>query len=162
MFIGRTDAEAEAPIFWLPVAKSQLIGKDPDAGKYWRREEKGTTEDKTAGWHHWLDGYELEQAPGDGEGQESLACCCPWGQKESDTTEPLNKHPHWGPGFIYAFLLHSQVGSPQARVKTFPSNLCALPLQGLVMFLPGKRARNSFKAKSHMQQDAHACIRCQH
>ena len=57
---------------------------------------------------------------------------------------------------------HSQVGSPQARVKTFPSNLCALPLQGLVMFLPGKRARNSFKAKSHMQQDAHACIRCQH
>ena len=59
----------------------------------------------------------------------------------------LNKHPHWGPGFIYAFLLHSWVGSPQAWVKTFPSNLCALPLQSLAMFLPGKRARNSFKAK---------------
>ena len=144
--MGRTDAKAETPIHWPPDVKSQLIGKDPDAGKYWRQ-EKGTTEDETAGWHHWLDGYEFEQTPGDGKGQESLACCRPWGHKESDTTERLNKHPLWGPGFIYAFLLHPRVGCPQAWVKTFPSNLCALPLQSLAMFLPGKRARNSFKAK---------------
>ena len=66
----------------LPDAKSWLIGKDPEAGKDWRQ-EKGTTEDKMVGWHHWLNGHESEQAPGDGEGQRSLACCSPWGQKES-------------------------------------------------------------------------------
>ena len=68
IFTGRTDAEAEAPILWLPDAKSQLIGKDPDAGKDWGQEEKGTTEDEMVGWHHWLNGHEFEQAPGDGEG----------------------------------------------------------------------------------------------
>ena len=73
-----------------PDAKSWLIGKDPDAGKDWRREEKGTTEDEMAGWHHWLDGHEFEQAPGVGDGQGSLVCCSPWGGKESDTTEWLN------------------------------------------------------------------------
>ena len=64
--------------------------KDPDAGKDWRQEEKGTTEDEVVGWHHWLDGNELEQAPGVGEGQGSLVCCKPWGLKESDTTKQLN------------------------------------------------------------------------
>ena len=90
MFIGRTDAEAETPILWPPHAKSWLTGKDPDAGKDWRREEKGTTEDEVVGWHHWLDEHESEQALGVGDGQGSLACCSPWGHKESDTTERLN------------------------------------------------------------------------
>ena len=66
--------------------KSWLIGKDPDAGKDWRQEEKGTTEDKMVGWHHWLNGHEFEQAPGGGEGQGSLVCCSPWGRKKLDTT----------------------------------------------------------------------------
>ena len=87
IFIGRTDAEVEAPKLWPPDAKSWLIWKDPDAGKDWRHEEKGTTEDKMDGWHHWLNAHEFEQALGDGEGQESLACCSPWACKESDTTE---------------------------------------------------------------------------
>ena len=68
IFIGRSDAEAEAPILWPPDAKNQLIGKDPDAGKDWRREEKGVIEDEMVGWHHQLDGHEFEQAPGDGDG----------------------------------------------------------------------------------------------
>ena len=89
-FIGRTDAEAEALILWLPDAKSQLTGKDPDAGKDWRQEEKETTEDEMVGWHHWLNGHEFEQVPGVGDGQGSLAYCSPWGCKESDTTEQLN------------------------------------------------------------------------
>ena len=86
--IGRTDAEAEAPIFWPPDVKTRLIGKDPDAGKDWRQ-EKGTTEDVMAGWYHWLNGYEFEQAWGDSEGQGSLACCSPWGCKESNMTWQL-------------------------------------------------------------------------
>ena len=86
IFIERTDAEAEAPILWPPDANNWVIRKDPDAGKDWRQEEKGTTEDEMVGWHHQLDGHELEQAPGDGEGQGSLACCSSWGCKESDTT----------------------------------------------------------------------------
>ena len=69
IFIGRTDAEAEAPIIWPPDAKSRLIGKDPDAGKIWRQEEKGMTEDEMFWWHHQLNGYESEQAPGVGDGQ---------------------------------------------------------------------------------------------
>ena len=90
IFIGRTDAEAETPILWPPDAKNWLIAKDPNAGKVWRWEEKGTTEGKMVGWHHWLDGHEFEQAPGVGDGQGSLACCSPWGCKELDTTEGLN------------------------------------------------------------------------
>ena len=70
--------------------KNWLIGKDPDARKDWKREEKGMTEDEMAGWHHWLDGHESEQAPGAGDGQGSLVCCSPRGHKESDTTEWLN------------------------------------------------------------------------
>ena len=80
IFIGRTDAEAEAPILWLPDEKSQLIGKDPDAGKD-RRQEKGMTEDEMLGWHHQLNGHEFEQALGDSEGQTSLVCCSPWGHR---------------------------------------------------------------------------------
>ena len=90
MFIERTDAEAEAPILWPPDVKNQLIGKDPNAGKDWRWEDKGTTEDEIVGWHYRLNGHEFEQALGVGDGQGSLACCSPWGCKESDTTERLN------------------------------------------------------------------------
>ena len=75
-FIGRTDAEGEAPILWPPDAKSWLPRKDLNAGKDWGQEEKGTTaEDEMVGWHHWLDGHGFEQTPGDKEGQGSLACC---------------------------------------------------------------------------------------
>ena len=91
IFIGRTDAETEAPILWPPDVKSQLIRKDPDAGKDWRQEEKEMTEKKMVGWHHWLNEHEFEQSPADGEGQRSLACCSPWGCKESDTTEQQQK-----------------------------------------------------------------------
>ena len=90
IFIGTADAEAETPILWPPDAKNWLIWKDPDAGKDWRQEEKGMTEEKMVGQHHRLNGHECEQAPGDGDGQGSLACCSPWGCKESDTTEQLN------------------------------------------------------------------------
>ena len=89
-WIFRTDAEAEAPILWPPDEKYWLTGKDPDAGKDWRQEEKGTTEDKMVGWHHWLNGDEFEQAPGVADGQGSLACHSPWGRNESDTTEQQN------------------------------------------------------------------------
>ena len=89
IFIGRTDAEAEASILWPPDANSQLIGKDPDAGKDWQQEEKGMTEHEMVGRHHWLDGHEFEQAPGVGDRQGSLACCSPWGHKELDTAEWL-------------------------------------------------------------------------
>ena len=92
IFIGRTGAEMEAPKLGPPDAKSLLIGKDPDAGKDWRQEEKGTTEDEMVGWHHWLNGHETEQTVGDGEGQGSLARYSPWGRKESDTTERLNSN----------------------------------------------------------------------
>ena len=90
VFIGRTDAEAETPILGPPHAKSWLIGKDPDAGRDWGQEEKGTTEDEMAGWHHWLNGHESEWTPGVGDGQGGLACYDSWGHKESDTTEQLN------------------------------------------------------------------------
>ena len=81
IFIGRTDVEAETPILFFcpPDAKNRLIGKDSDAGKDWGQEEKGTTEDKMVGWHHWLDGHEFEQALGVGDGQGSLPCRSSWG-----------------------------------------------------------------------------------
>ena len=89
-FFGRNDAKAETWIFWPPDGKNRLNGKDSDAGKDWRQEEKGMTEDKMVGSHHQLNGHEFEQAPGVGDGQGSLVCCSPWGRKKSDTTEWLN------------------------------------------------------------------------
>ena len=89
IFIGTTDADAEAPILWLSDVKNWLIGKDPDAGKDWRQ-EKGMTEEEMVGRHHSFDGHEFEQAPGLGDGQGGLACCSPCGHKESDRTKRLN------------------------------------------------------------------------
>ena len=83
-------AEAETPILCPPHMKSCLIGKDPDSGRDWGQEEKGTTEDEMAGCHHQLDGHEFGQTPGVGDGQGGLACCDSWGRKESDTIEQLN------------------------------------------------------------------------
>ena len=86
IFIGSTDGEAEAPILWPSHAKNWLTGKDPDAGKDWRQEEKGMTENEMIGWHHRLSGHEFEQTLGVGDGQGGLVCCSPWGCKELDTT----------------------------------------------------------------------------
>ena len=90
VFIGGTDAKAETPILWPPHAKSWLTGKDPDAGRDWGQEEKGTTEDKMVGWHHRLNVHEFEWTPGVGDGQGGLVCSDSWGRKESDMTEWLN------------------------------------------------------------------------
>ena len=86
IFTGRTEAEAETPILWPPDVRNWLIGKDPDGGRDWRQ-EKGTTEDKMAGWHHQVDGHEFEQALGVGDGQGSLACCSPWGHRHGCAIE---------------------------------------------------------------------------
>ena len=93
VFIGRTDAEAEAPVLWPPDMKSQFIAKDPVAGKDWGQ-EKRMTEDEMVGWHHWLNGLEFEQISGDSEGQGRLVCCCPW------------NFPGKGTGVGWHFLLH--------------------------------------------------------
>ena len=90
VFIGGTDAKGETLILCPPYAKSWLIGKDPDAGKDWGQEEKGTTEDKMVGWHHRLNGHGFGWTPGVGDGQGGLVCCSAWDHKESDTTERLN------------------------------------------------------------------------
>ena len=96
IFTGRTDAEIEAPILWPPDAKSQLIGKDTDAGKNWRHEEKGATEDEMVGLYHPLSGHEFEQILGDSEGQGSLTCGKSMGIAKSDTTEQLNNNKSAG------------------------------------------------------------------
>ena len=90
VFIGRNDAKAQTPVLWPPHAKSWLIGKDSDAGRDWGQEEKGTTEDEMAGWHHRFDVCEFEWTLGVGDGQGGLSCCDSWGCKELDTTEWLN------------------------------------------------------------------------
>ena len=90
-FFLRSDAKAETPVLWPPLVKSWLIAKDSDAGRDWGQEEKGTTEDEMAGWHHWLDGCESQWTPGVADGQGGLACYDSWGCKELDTTVRL----HW-------------------------------------------------------------------
>ena len=91
VFIGRTDVEAKTPILWPPDAKNWLIWKDPDAGKDWRQEEKGTTEDEMVRWHHQLDGHKFEQAPEVDDGQGGLAYCSPWGRRvRHDQVTELN------------------------------------------------------------------------
>ena len=99
-----------------------LIGKDPDAGKDWRHEEKGMTEDEVVGWQHQLNGHESEQAPWVGDRQGSLACCSPWGHKESDTTEQLN----WTEGWLHStFCFHIREKGSKLRIwflKLTPTN----------------------------------------
>ena len=95
VFFGRNDAKAETPLLWPPHVKSWLIGKDSDAGRDWGQEEKGTTEDDMAGWHHRLNGHGFEWTPGVGDGQRGLVCCNSWGCKESDMTEKLNWTEHF-------------------------------------------------------------------
>ena len=109
IFIGGTDTEAESLILRPPDAKSRFIRKDPDAGKDWRQEEKGTTQDEMVGWHHRLNGREFERAPGDGGGQGSLACCSPQRCKESDTTEWLNWTEYSIVYMWHIFFIHSLV-----------------------------------------------------
>ena len=92
VFIVKTDVEAETPVLWPSDAKNWLLGEDHDAGKDWRQEEKGMTEDEIAGWHHRLDGHGSGWTPGVGDGQGGLACCDSQGRKESNTTERLNWH----------------------------------------------------------------------
>ena len=99
-FIGRTDVEAETPILWPPDGKNWLLGKDSDAGKDWRQEEKGTTEDEMVGWHHQLDWHEFEEALGVGDGPGSLVGGSSWSCNESDMTEPLNS-------FVLCFLIYN-------------------------------------------------------
>ena len=100
VFFGRNDAKAEAPVLWPPHVESWLIGKDSDAGRDWGQEEKGTTEDEMAGWHHQLDGLEFEWSLGVGDGQGGLVSCNSWGRKESDTTEQLN----WADIAVYIYI----------------------------------------------------------
>ena len=100
VFFGRTDVEAEIPIFWPPDVKNWLIWRDLDAGKDWRWEEKGTTEDEMVGWHHWLDGHKFGWTPRVGDG---LAWCSPWGHKESDTERATE--PNWTDASILPFQL---------------------------------------------------------
>ena len=112
VFIGRTDFEAEAPILWPPDVKCWLIWKDPDVGKDWQQEEKGTAEDEMVEWHHWLDGPEFEQALGVVDRQGSLMYCSPWGHKEADMTERLN----WTELNMLWILVKGQINS---QMKTF-------------------------------------------
>ena len=92
IFVGRTDTEAETPVFWSSDVNSWLIGKVPDAGKDWGQKEKRASADEMGGWHHSCSGHELGQTSGDGEGQRGLTCCSPWSCKESDTTGWLNNN----------------------------------------------------------------------
>ena len=116
-FIGRTVAEGAAPILWPTAVKSQLIRKDPDAGKDWGQEEKEMTEDEMVGWHHWLNGHELEQPPRDSEGQGSLVGCSPWGHKESDVTEWPNNNPDQR----RCKLLQESDSYPKEKLRSFSS-----------------------------------------
>ena len=104
-FFGRTDAKAETLVLWPPHVKNWLIGKDSDAGRDWGQEEKRTTEDEMAGWHHWLNGREFEWTLGVSDGQGGLVCCDSWGRKESDMIEWLNwTKLNWTyPGVLHFF-----------------------------------------------------------
>ena len=117
------DAETEAPILWPPDAKSRLIRNDPDAGRDWGQEEKGTTEDEMVGWHHRLGGHKFEQAPGVGDGQGGLASCSPWGHTESDTTEPVNSNSE-GKGPV---LTCAKVAPPAPLARVLSARITCSP-----------------------------------
>ena len=95
ILFGRTDAEAETPVFWSSDANSWFTGKVLDIGKDWGQKERRASEDEMAGWHHWCNGHDFGQTLGDGEGQGGLACCSPWCCKESDMTGWLTTTTTW-------------------------------------------------------------------
>ena len=109
VFFGRNDAKAEIPVLWPPHAKSWLIGKDSDAGRDWVQEEKWTTEDEMAGWHHWLYGHEFDWTPGIGDGQGGLACFNSWGRKESDMTELLKNWTEHKPNWHVVYTIYIEM-----------------------------------------------------
>ena len=121
-FIGRTDAETEAPILWLPDVKSRLTGKDPDTLINWGQEDKGVTEDGMGGWHYWLNGQEFERTVGDGEEQGNLVCCSPWGCKELDMTTLLNNNTN-----IPFFAVSSHLG-PHSALSKVPCAIQWVPI----------------------------------
>jgi len=154
-FFGRNDAKAETPVLWPPHAKSWLIGKDSDSGRDWGQEEKGTTEDEMAGWHHWLDGCESQSTPGVGDGQGGLACCDSWGREESDTTEQLIWSDLNGINHLITYFVDLLCPShPLSSFSTKPHNgTCSnsavvfqhflTKLQSLCLFLNLSRTRQS-------------------
>ena len=126
IFIGRTDSEA--PILWSPDVKGWLIRTDPDAGKDWRREEKGMMEGEMVGWHHQCNGHKFGQALGVGDGQGSLACCSPWGHKQSDMTEWMNWIEDFLKNYTREYIEHCWVGKscPTLLQPLLPARLlCA-------------------------------------
>ena len=127
VFIGRTDTEAQAPILWSPDAKNWLIGKDPDAGKDWGQEEKGTTEDKVVGWHHRLNGHEFEQSQGDSKGQGGLACCSPFAQKVKHDLATAQQQQQGGRPRIWIHLLSSK---PMFPITKFVLHVCFVNQKG--------------------------------
>ena len=125
IFIGRTDVEAETPIVWPSDAKNWLIWKDPDAGKDWRPEEKGTTEDEMVGWHHRHNGHGFGWTLGIGDGQGGLACCSPWGHKELDRMEWLNwTAVFWIGTYPLALLVLRSSDSDRNYTIGFPGSPC--------------------------------------
>ena len=125
VFIGRTDAEAETLIFWLPDEKNWLIWKDPDVRKDWRQEEKGTTEDEMVRWHHQLNGHEFGYTLGVGDGQRGLACCGSWDFKELDTTEQLNWTELIHSGFMSViFFSYTMTENHSTHFYFYNSQLC--------------------------------------
>ena len=133
---GRTDAEAETPILWPPDVKSWLIWKDPDAGKDWRQEEKGMTEDEMVGWHHWLNGHEFESTLGAGDGQGGLVCCVPHGQREriQIPSQPYPAGARWLP--------NSTNSSPALRKRAGGLDYLG-PLQMHPVYQPEPRSAGS-------------------
>ena len=141
IFIKRTDVEAEALILWSPDMKSWLIRKNPDVGKDRRQEEKRMTEGEMVGWHHWLNGHEFEQAPGDGEGQGRLACCSPWGHKEVDMTERLNNN------YLYEFKSKVDLSLSLSRCKLY-----TLVTQTETLFLESQLEQNKYTSTQHCHE----------
>ena len=149
---GRNDAKAETPVLWPPYVKSWLIGKDSDAGRDWGQEEKETTKDETAGWHHRLDGPEFEWTLGVGDRQGSLACCNSWGRKESDTTEQLNwtelipgqmeLDQSWTPSSLGTHSLGEKLYSKKLKQKSQPKANCRKIRVGLTLRMRGAWSSN--------------------
>ena len=144
-FFGRNGVKAEAPVLW-PLCKSWLIGKDSDAGRDWGQEEKGTTEDEMAGWHHGLDGHESEWTPGDGDGQGGLACWDSWGRKESDRTERLNWAELNWTGFSF-----------KVMVKNSDRLFLRLKALGISCTSPGITKQSSINHSLVSQLQTHTC-----